>query len=314
MSHVYPTTLFAQPTAGTCDDAALVGIPFDLGGKRRGPSLGPRAIRFAGLVERLVHLGIRVHDMGDLAVPDAPVASPWALNNLPAVQEMARMGYEAARQAMTTAQLAIFLGGDHSVSMGTLAGVSSWMREQGQHLGLIWFDAHGDFQTPQTTPTGHMHGMPFATSLGLGLKDLTHLGGFAPKVAPERAVLIGARDIDPDEQIRLEQTGITIFPMEAVEERGIRRVVDEALAIASRGAGGVHVSFDLDVLDPREAPGTGSPASEGMAFREARRALRMIGQSGLLRSIDLVEVDPLLDHRNETARIAVELLACACIR
>lgn len=314
MSHVYFTTVFTSPTVSSRADAALVGIPFDLGGKRRGPSLGPRAIRFAGLAERLAQLGVRLHDLGDLVVPDTPAASPRELNNLPCVLEMARMGYEAAREAMRVAQLGIFLGGDHSVTLGTLAGVASCLRERGEPLGLIWFDAHGDFQTPQTTPTGHMHGMPFAASLGLGLQDLTHLGGFVPKVIPERAVLIGARDIDPDERVRIDATGLTVFTIADIEERGIRQVIEEALAIAGRGSGGIHVSFDLDVLDPREAPGTGSPAQEGMAVREARRALKLIGASGIMRSLDLVEVDPLLDHRNESARIAVELITAAVAR
>lgn len=292
-------------------DAVIVGIPFDLGAPRRGSGLATRAIRYAGLNERLAQLGLRVLDAGDVAVPDDAPLHSNRLRNLPAVVEMAESAFAAARDAVRSGRVGVFLGGDHSVAIGTVAGVSAALAEHQEALGLIWFDAHGDFNTAQTTLSGHIHGMPFAVAMGHGTPELTHLGGFAPKIGPQNAVLIGARDLDPDEQALIDATGVTVFTMADVEERGIRAVVEEAIAIASNGTAGIHLSFDMDVLDPREAPGVGSPVHDGMTAREARQAFKLIAKSGLLRGIDMVEVDPLLDQRNECARLAVELIAAA---
>lgn len=291
-------------------DAVIVGIPFDLGAPRRGSGLATRAIRYAGLSERLTQLGLRVLDAGDVRVPEAGTTHSERLRNLPSVLEMAEGAFEAARDAVRVGQVGVFLGGDHSVAIGTVAGVSAALAERGETLGLIWFDAHGDFNTAQTTLSGHIHGMPFAVALGHGTPELTHLGGFAPKIRPEHAVLIGARDLDPDEQALIDAAGIRVFTMADVEEQGIREVVEQAVAIAGAG-GGIHLSFDMDVLDPREAPGVGSPVHDGMTAREARQAFKLVGQSGKLRAIDMVEVDPLLDMRNESARLAVDLIGAA---
>lgn len=292
-------------------DAVIVGIPFDLGAPRRGSGLATRAIRYAGLSARLAQLGVNVLDAGDVAVPDGGHLHSERLRNLPSVVEMGLATYQAARDAVRAGQVGVFLGGDHSVAIGTVAGVSAALAEGGETLGLIWFDAHGDFNTADTTLSGHIHGMPFAVALGQGTPELTHLGGFCPKVSAHNAVLVGARDVDPDERLLLTAAGVTVFTMDDVEERGIHAVVEEALAIASDGTAGLHVSFDMDVLDPREAPGVGSPVNDGMTAREARQAFKLIGKSGRLRAIDMVEVDPLLDMRNESARLAVELIAAA---
>ncbi len=290
-------------------DAVIVGIPFDLGAPRRGSGLATRAIRYAGLSDRLTQLGLNILDAGDVRVPADAIPHSDRLRNLPSVIEMGQAACEAARDAVRVGQVGVFLGGDHSVAIGTVAGVASALAERGESLGLIWFDAHGDFNTAQTTLSGHIHGMPFAVALGHGAPELTQLGGLMPKIRPENAVLIGARDLDPDEQALIDATGVKVFTMADVEERGIRTIVEEAIALASDGTAGIHLSFDMDVLDPREAPGVGSPVHDGMTAREARQAFKLIGRSGHLRSIDMVEVDPLLDTRNESARLAVELIA-----
>ncbi|HEY9855171.1 MAG TPA: arginase [Stenomitos sp.] len=314
MTSTQATELKRLATFKPTHDAVILGIPFDLGAPRRGSGLATRAIRYAGLTERLTEQGLRVLDAGDVTVPDEGTPHSERLRNLPSVVEMAASTCEAARDAVRVGQVGVFLGGDHSVAIGTIAGVSSALAERQEHLGLLWFDAHGDFNTAQTTLSGHIHGMPFAVALGHGTPELTLLGDFCPKIRPENAVLIGARDLDPDEQALIDATGVKVFTMADVEERGIRAVVEEALAIASAGTAGIHLSFDMDVLDPREAPGVGSPVHDGMTAREARLAFKLVGKSGLLRGLDMVEVDPLLDMRNESARLAVELIAAAFTR
>lgn len=296
---------------GRAYDAVIAGIPFDLGAPHRGSGLATRAIRYAGLKERLEQSGLAVDDLGDVRVPERPTPHSDRLRNLPAVVEASVAGFEVARAALQGGSVGIFLGGDHSVAIGSIAGVASAFAERNEQLGLLWFDAHGDFNTAETTLSGHIHGMPFATTLGFGEPELTEIGGFAPKVRPEHAVLIGARDVDPDEQALMARAGLKVFTMRDVEEQGIRAVVEQAIAIASRGTSGLHLSFDMDVLDPVEAPGVGSPVHAGMSAREARQAFRMIGRTGLLRAIDMVEVNPLLDAKNQSAVIAVEIIAAA---
>ncbi|MBO9542296.1 arginase [bacterium] len=294
--------------------AAIVGIPFDLGAPRRGSGLATRAIRYAGLEKRLKKLGLSVKDLGDILVPDIPAPHSDLLRNLPAVAEAAEAAYHGAREAIMQGAVGVFLGGDHSVAIGTIAGVASAHAARGERLGILWFDAHGDFNTADTTVSGHIHGMPFAVALGHGVPELTHLGGFSPKVRSENAVLIGARDLDDEEERLMVASGITVYRMREIERRGIEAVMKEAIAIASNGTAGLHVSFDLDALDPKEAPGVGSPSRHGMSAREARVALGMVAETGLMRSIDMVEVDPLLDSRNESAKLAVDLIAAAFTR
>ncbi|HEY9899474.1 MAG TPA: arginase [Pantanalinema sp.] len=291
--------------------AAIVGIPFDLGAPRRGSGLATRAIRYAGLVRRLERLGVAVKDLGDVPVPDSPVPHSDLLRNLPAVAEAAEAAYHGAREAIREGAFSVFLGGDHSVAIGTIAGVSSVHAERAERLGLLWFDAHGDFNTADTTVSGHIHGMPFAVALGHGTPELTRLGGFSPKVPAANAVLIGARDLDEAEERLIAEAGVRVFRMTEIEARGIQAVMDEAIAIASDGTAGIHVSFDMDVVDPKEAPGVGSPARHGMTAREARLALAQLARTGLVRSLDMVEVDPLLDASNQSARLAVDLIAAA---
>ena len=292
-------------------DAAIVGIPFDLGAPRRGASLAPRAVRFAGLIKRLEAHGVSLHDLGDVSVPDTPVAHSDRLRNFPAVLAMAQAGFEAAREAVTRAQVGVFLGGDHSVAIGTIAGTAAALADRGERLGLIWFDAHGDFNTAQTTLSGQMHGMPFATSLGFGAPELTELGGFFPKVRPEHAVLIGARDVDSDEQALMATAGLRVFPMAEVMRRGIDEVMAEAIALVTRDTQGLYLSFDVDAIDPDEVPGTGTPVRHGLTVRESLTAIRLIAETGFLRAMDVVEIDPLLDLRNQSAMVGVDLIEAA---
>lgn len=289
-------------------DAVLVGIPFDLGAPHRGAALAPTAIRQAGLQDRLNHKGCALRDLGDLLVPTAPSPGSSKLNNLPAVLGATQAAFYAARSATRQGETAVFLGGDHSVAIGTIAGVVSNFADRSEQVGLIWFDAHGDFNTPETTMSGNIHGMPFATTLGFGAPDLVNFGGFFPKVRPENAVLIGARDLDPGERELLEAAGIRVFAMQDVAKHGIHEVMQEAIAIATKGTKGVHVSFDLDVVDPQEAPGTGYRVPSGMSVRDARAALKLIGNCGSFCSLDLVELDPTLDIEEQSAQVAVELI------
>lgn len=294
--------------------AMVVGLPFDLAAPHRGAAMAPRAIRDTGLVERLAALGLNVHDHGDLQVPDAPTADAPQLRNFAAVIEASHIGFGAALSATRDGGVGLFLGGDHSIAIGTIAGVAAGLSERSERLGLIWFDAHGDFNTAQTTLSGNLHGMPFAIALGYGATELTELGGFFPKVRPENAVLVGAREFDPKEREHMESAGVTIFGMEDIKAQGMPSVMTKALAIASSGTAGIHVSFDVDVMDPSEVPGTGYAVADGMTLSQAREALELIAASGHLLSLDMVELDPLLDVKNQSARVAVELIAAVFSR
>jgi arginase len=203
------------------------------------------------------------------------------------------------------------LGGDHSVAIGSTAGLGAYLREREGRLGLIWFDAHGDMNTPETTPSGNIHGMALAIAIGLGDRDLTGVAGFRPKVEPANAVLVGPRAIDPGEKRNIEQAGVTVFTMREIDEKGMRAVMEEAMRIALRGAAGLHVSFDLDCIDPSYAPGTGTTVPGGITYREAHLAMEMVSDSHKLLAFDLMEVNPLLDAHNQTANLAVELLLSA---
>ena len=208
-------------------------------------------------------------------------------------------------------RLPLVLGGDHSLGIGSVAGSSNYHAGKGESLGLVWFDAHGDANTPESTPSGNIHGMSLAVCLGLGDPDLVKLGGRSPKVQARNTVLIGIRDLDQGEREILKSTGCTVYTMRDLDERGMRDVVDEAIGIASDGTAGVHLSFDVDVIDPEDAPGTGTPVWGGITYREAHLAMELVSESGLAGSLEVVEVNPVLDRENETAKLAVELVASA---
>lgn len=284
----------------------IIGAPSDLGQNRRGVDMGPSAIRYAGLEERLKQLGYSVKDLGNVAVhtPETLSVVHEKLRYLAEVTQVCENLYKNVKQILEGGHIPIVLGGDHSISMGSLAGVSAVKKS----FGVIWFDAHGDMNTPETTPSGNIHGMPLAVSLGYGHPDLVDLGGFAPKLQPERVVVVCARSIDSDERVLVRQSGIKVFSMAEIDKRGMGTVMEEAIAIAGKGVDGIHLSLDLDALDPMVAPGVGTPVYGGVTYREGHLAMELLARSKKLCSVDVVEVNPILDSRNSTATMAVELL------
>ena len=287
----------------------IIGVPVDLGAGRRGVDMGPSAIRIADLEPRLEQLGHKVQDIGDLDVmiPETQKVGEGKLRYkvpiLAACQELC----EKVEKSLEKSRLPLVLGGDHSIAIGSVAGSSNYFARQGDALGLIWFDAHGDANTPETTPSGNIHGMSLAIAMGLGDPDLVQLGGRTPKVLPRNIVLIGIRDLDLGERDTLKKSGVTVYTMRDVDERGMRDVVDEAIRIASDNTAGIHLSFDLDVVDPEDAPGTGTPVWGGITYREAHLALEMLADRAQIVAIDLVEVNPVLDTQNMTGILAAEL-------
>jgi arginase len=287
----------------------IVGAPVDLGAGRRGVDMGPSAIRIAGLEPRLEALGHRVTDSGDVDVmiPETLEVGAGSLRYKPAILaacEALRLIVERIHGAGSTP---LVLGGDHSIAIGSVAATSNHLARRSESAGLVWFDAHGDCNTPATTPSGNIHGMALAISLGLGDPDLVRLGGRAPKVQARHTALIGLRDLDPGERRNLQESGVTVFTIRDVDERGMRDVVGEALRVAGMGTAGIHLSFDLDVLDPEDAPGIGTPVPGGITYREAHLAMELLNESGSVVCADFVEVNPVLDTRNSTGALAVEL-------
>ncbi len=289
---------------------AVIGVPMDLGGRRRGTDMGPSAIRYAGLGEALRELGHDVVDLGNIPVAireTRTVGDPRAkfLDEIVQVcEELARWVEDAVRGG----RLPIVLGGDHSVAIGTVGGLVRARPD----LGVIWLDAHGDFNTPETTPSGSVHGMPLAAIVGRGHVKLVQCCGIAPKVCEERTVLVGVRDLDPGEKEALRHAGVRVFTMKDVDEMGIAAVMRKAIEIASDGGReGVHVTMDLDVVDPGYAPGVGTPVPGGLTYREAHLAMEIIAESRRMVSLELTEVNPILDQGNRTAVLAVGLVASA---
>jgi arginase len=292
----------------------VIGAPLDLGAGRRGVDMGPSAFRVAEIDQRLRELGYEVEDAGDVEVCIAETRSPGDprlkyLNEIRETCEALRDRVAAAAQA---GSLPVVLGGDHSIAMGTLAGMSGHYHARGEKLGLVWFDAHADANTGETSPTGNIHGMPLAVALGVGDARLTGLGPRVPMIDGPRAAVIGLRDVDAAERANVHASGIHAYTMRHLDERGMREVVLEAIGFACDGTAGVHVSFDLDAMDPDYAPGVGTPVPGGLSYREAHLAMELLADTGKVVSAEFVEVNPILDHRNGTARLGVEL-ACSLL-
>lgn len=287
----------------------VVGVPVDLGAGRRGVDMGPSAIRIADLESRLEQLGHKVQDTGDLDVmiPETQKVGEGKLRYKSPILAACDDLRKTVQSSLKKGRLPLVLGGDHSIAIGSVAGSSGYFATRGEAMGLIWFDAHGDANTPETTPSGNIHGMSLAIALGMGDPDLVGLGGRSPKVQPGNTALIGIRDLDPGEREMLKKTGVTVYTMRDLDERGMRDVVDEAIRLASDGTAGVHLSFDLDVVDPEDAPGTGTPVAGGITYREAHLAMEMLSDRAQIVAIDLVEVNPVLDTRNMTGILAAEL-------
>jgi arginase len=287
----------------------IIGIPMDLGQKRRGVDMGPSAIRYAGLQEKIAALGFTTHDCGNLTVPQAEqMETPYhgdkstgRAHYLPQVAEVCQQTYEYTRFCVKPADRVIFLGGDHSMSIGTISAMA-----QDDPIGVIWVDAHSDINTPHTTPSGNIHGMPVAVLLGDGAQPLVNIGYGGPKLKPSQVAMIGLRDLDPPERERLSQGDIAAYTMREVDEHGIGHIIARILERFASFKD-IHVSLDLDSLDPAIAPGVGTPVPGGLALREAHLLMEILADSGKVRSLDIVETNPILDHSNITAEVAVAL-------
>jgi arginase len=292
---------------------AIIGAPMDLGAGRRGVDMGPSALRLANLNEKLGSLGYEVEDLGNVIVdqPETTPVGPTNARYLPQIAHTCTRLAEMVEKAADDGRVPLVLGGDHSVAIGTVTGMSRHFRKQGSKLGLIWIDAHADMNTPQSSPSGNVHGMPLACIIGIGPNELTQLGGYAPKVDPGSVAIVGLRSIDDIERLNVRGAGVHPFTMRDIDERGLRSVIQEAIEHASRGTAAFHLSFDMDVVDPAEAPGVGTPVRGGITYREAHLAMEILCDSGLMASMEVVEVNPVIDEVNRTALLAVELIMSA---
>lgn len=282
----------------------IIGIPIDLGQQRRGVNMGPSAIRYAGLSSKLKQLGFALHDSGNLFVPVRDSLSEAEQGNfILSIQQVCQAAYEAGQQAVEDGDIPLFLGGDHSLAIGTIGGVTH--REP---AGVIWVDAHGDANSVQSSPSGNIHGMPIAALFGEGFPELVNVGRPGAKLEGRDVVMIGIRDLDDGERQWLKQSDITVYTMRDLDERGMSAIIREALQRLEHRSR-IHVSLDMDSLDPHQAPGVGTPSPGGLNYREAQLLMEIIADSSKLCSADIVEINPILDHQNKTAQMAVELVA-----
>ena len=292
----------------------LIGVPLDLGGGRRGVDMGPSAFRIAGLGERLAALGYAIVDKGDLPAP-IPETQELRDEHKKYIRDIARVCqkvYQTALGSLDEGAMPIVLGGDHSLGAGSIAAAAEWAkRTKNLPIGLLWVDAHGDMNTPATSLSGNVHGMPLAALLGSEPFELAKIGSFSPKVLPAHTVLVGIRNLDAREKVAVRDAGVHVFTMKDIDRQGIASIVEQAVNLAGNGTAGVHVSFDMDVCDPLIAPGVGTPVKGGLNYREAHMVMEIVADSGLLTSLDLVEVNPTLDVRNATAELGTELVLSA---
>ena len=294
-------------------NVTIIGVLMDLGADRRGVDMGPSAIRVADLNGRLAGLGYQVIDEGNFVVRNAEMMqiTDRRLKYLPEIAAACRKLSDQIQAALERGSIPIILGGDHSIAIGSVSGLATYHRKKDRRIGLIWFDAHGDMNTPETSPSGNIHGMPLAAILGHGAEELTEINGFSPKVYPEDCVLIGARSIDPEEAEAIKSSGIRVMTMRELDERGMSSVMDEAVWLASHNAAGFHVTMDMDFVDPFYAPGVGTPVPGGPTYRESHLAMEKIADSGKMISFELTEVNPVLDVSNRTAELGVQLILSA---
>jgi arginase len=291
----------------------VLGVPMDLGSGRRGVDMGPSAIRIAGLEERLRELGHEVVDEGDLDIKNMEELKVGDVHAryLTEIARAARLAAGKVERIMTKGRFPLVLGGDHSISVGTVSGIAAFCRARRKKLGLLWIDAHGDINTPDTSPSGNIHGMPVASLLGEGPDSLTGIGSDQPKVNARNVALVGIRSLDEGEKVRLKRHGVQVHTMSDIDRSGIHRIMKKALARVTDGTDYVHVSFDLDAVDPTVAPGVGTPVKGGLDYREAHLIMELLHDSGVMTSLELVEVNPILDDRNASGLFAVELVQSA---
>lgn len=291
----------------------LLGVPMDLGAGRRGVDMGPSAIRIAGIAERLKELGHKIVDDGDL---DIKIMEEIRVGDTRAryIKEITRASKLLAKNAeriMARGRFPLFLGGDHSIAVGSVSGIAAFARRKRKKLGVLWIDAHGDLNTPTTSPSGNVHGMPLASLLGYGPGDLKTVGGNFDKIDPDNVALVGVRSLDEGERKLIETTGVQVYTMSDIDRQGIHRVMKKALSKVTNGTGFVHVSFDLDSVDPTIAPGVGTPVKGGLDYREAHLIMESINEAKVMTSLEIVEVNPILDEHNTSAEFAVELVQSA---
>jgi arginase len=288
----------------------IIGVPMDLGASRRGVDMGPSALRVAGLQARLKQLGRQVEDIGNIAVRQ-PEEQHYGEKNAKYLEEIAdtcKGLAETVRKTLEADLLPLVLGGDHSIAVGTTAGAAAYFHKQSKRVGMIWLDAHGDMNTPESSPSGNVHGMPLASIMGYGPPELTEIAGVKPMVEPRNVAVVGARDLDSKERRLMKESGVHVFTMRDIDERGMRDVMSEALRFAGDDTAGVAVSLDMDFVDPSDAPGVGTPVRGGVTYREAHLAMEMIADSRSMVSFELVEINPVIDLHNTTATLGVELV------
>jgi arginase len=285
---------------------SIIGMPMDLGQMRRGVDMGPSAIRYAGINERLNNLFDTIEDLGDISIgrPEVILDPNTKIRNLKLVVEKNEQLAQKVSKVVEQGSFPLILGGDHSIAIGSLAGLAKHY----SNLGVIWFDAHGDLNTVETSPSGNIHGMPLAVSLGLGHKSLTSILGYSPKIKMENLVIIGARALDPGEKILILDNGIKVYTMHEIDRLGMARVIEETITYLKARTDGVHLSFDMDGLDPIDAPGVGTPVNGGISYRESHLAMEMFAEAGMITSAEFVEINPILDEKNKTAASAVALM------
>lgn len=291
----------------------LLGVPMDLGAGRRGVDMGPSAIRIAGIAERLRELGHKIIDDGDM---DIKIMEEIRVGDTRAryIKEITRASKLLAKNAeriMARGRFPLFLGGDHSIAVGSVSGIAAYARKKRKKLGVLWIDAHGDLNTPSTSPSGNVHGMPLASLLGYGPTDLKTVGGDFKKIDPDNVALVGVRSLDEGERKLIETTGVHVYTMSDIDRQGIHRVMKKALTRVTNGTSCVHVSFDLDSVDPTIAPGVGTPVKGGLDYREAHLIMESIFEANVMTSLEIVEVNPILDEHNTSAEFAVELVQSA---
>jgi arginase len=288
----------------------IIGVPMDLGASRRGVDMGPSALRVAGLQARIKQLGHQVEDIGNISVkqPEEMSYGEKRAKYLAEIADACKDLGAIVEKSLEESMLPVVLGGDHSIAAGTLSGIAAYFKKKEKKIGLIWLDAHGDINTPESSPSGNVHGMPLAAAMGYGAIELVELQGFKPKVEPQNISLVGIRDLDSQEKKLAKKSGVHVFTMRDIDERGMREVMSDALKYAMDDTDGISVSLDMDFVDPSDAPGVGTPVRGGVTYREAHLAMEMIADTEAMVSLEIVEINPVIDEHNRTALLGVELV------
>jgi arginase len=288
----------------------IIGVPMDLGASRRGVDMGPSALRVAGLQARIKQLGHQVEDIGNISVkqPEEMSYGEKRAKYLSEIADACKDLGAMVEKSLEENMLPVVLGGDHSIAAGTLSGVAAHFKKKDKKIGLIWLDAHGDINTPESSPSGNVHGMPLAAAMGYGATELVELEGFKPKVEAQNISLVGIRDLDSHEKKLAKKSGVHVFTMRDIDERGMREVMSDALKYAMDDTDGISVSLDMDFVDPSDAPGVGTPVRGGVTYREAHLAMEMLADTEAMVSLEIVEINPVIDEHNRTALLGVELV------